>query len=304
MVRTLLVAMAVCALNAAWAEGEREEPKAKPDAQAGELEANAANAKIKEILTTRKVSFDFVETPAADALSFLKATLGVNLVVAPGVDLKQRLTLKVNEMNAGEALRWLARVAGAQVAVKNGAVVVSAMGKDDAAAGAGGEDNPANRRIAEVLKTKRVSFDFVETPFQDAMSFMQALLNVNVVVAPELRQGHILTLKVTDMEAGKALQWMARLVGAKLDIRDGAVCVWKEPGEPGAPRRAEGAREPRPHRMIGKAQFSLGAAASVELYLYEDDLPPELRGAIVNALQKALAAELEKAAKREGGGKN
>ena len=50
--------------------------------------------------------------------------------------------------------------------------------------------------------------------------------------------------------------------------------------------------------------MSLGPSASVEFYLYEDDIAPELRNAVLHALQRTLAAELRKVGKAEEGAGN
>jgi len=319
------VAGCVCWLAVAGQAGEAKEPAPLPGAAVGAkpgallpgqpvptaLAPNPADAKINEILKTRQVSFEFVDTPLSDALSFLKATLGLTLVADPKVDMKQRLTLRVTDMNAGAALQWVLRVAGAQMTVRDGAILVTAAPKEEGPGKglAGGglvilEENDANRKIAEILKTKKVTFDFVETPFVDTVNFIQALVNVNIVLAPDVKKTQALTLRVNDMSVGQALQWMVKLVGAKMELKDGALFISAERPEANVPRKAEGGRDPRFQRMVGKAQVNLGPTASVEFYLYEDDIPRELREAVLNALQRALVAELRKAGKAEEGAPN
>jgi len=287
-----------CLPASAGQAGEAKEPAPLPGAPAGAGAAAPADAQINEILRTKLLSFDFADTSLADALSFFKATLGVNVVVAPDVDTKQRLTLRVADMNAGAALQWVARVAAARVAVKDGAIQVAAARQEEAPAkgwaGGEGAENEATRKIAEVLRTKKVTFDFVETPFADAVAFLQALVNVNIVVAPDVKKEQHFTLKVNDMTVGQALQWMVKLVGARMVVRDGAVFISADRRGGNAPLNLPGARDVRFHRMVGKAVINLGPAASVEFYLYEEDLAPELREAVLKALQKALAAELGK----------
>ena len=276
-----------------------------PGQPAAENPPDAADAKIHEILKTKQVSVEFDNAPLSDALSFFKATLGVNVVVAGNLDTKQRVTLQVNNMNAGAALQWMLRVAGAQMAVKNGAIHVAAGAREEGPVKVkpeGAADDEGTRKIAEAMKRK-VSFDFVETPLGDALNFLQALVNANIIVAPEVKRNQPLTLRVNDMPIGQALQWMVKLVGAKMEIRDGAIYISGEHGEVKPPARGGNVRDPRFNRMLGKAQVSLGAAASIEFYLYEDDIAPELREAVLSALQKALAAELRKVQGAEGAGK-
>lgn len=156
-------------------------------------------------------------------------------------------------------------------------------------------DDEGTRKIKELLRTKKATFDFVETPLQDALSFVRALLGVNIVIDPKVKLKEPLTLTVKEMNVGAALQWMLRLGGAELEIRNGAVYV--------APAQAQQRPvrpqyyQPQAHRrMLGKAQIKVGTVATVELYLYEDDLPPETRQMLLKLLQSSLEAELKKAA--------
>ncbi|MFC1805564.1 hypothetical protein ACFL09_01110 [Planctomycetota bacterium] len=159
-------------------------------------------------------------------------------------------------------------------------------------------DDEATRKIKELLRTKKVSFDFVDTPFQDALSFIRALLNVNLVIDPKINTKQTLTLTVKDMNVGAALQWMLRLGGAAMEVRDGAVYVAPDAQKkPGVVKRPKGYPQAyRYRRMIGKAQIKVGKVADVELYLYEDDVPPETREMLLKLLKARLEAELAKLA--------
>ena len=159
-------------------------------------------------------------------------------------------------------------------------------------------DDETTRKIKQLLATKKVSFDFVETPFEDAVSFIRALLGVNMVIDPKVNTKQPLTLTVKDMSVGTALQWLLRLGGAKMEIRDGAIYVAPDPQKRGVTaKRAAVYQQAYPHRrMIGKAQLKVGDVATVELYLYEDDLPTETRDMLLKLLKTALKAELAKMA--------
>ncbi|MBM4032348.1 MAG: hypothetical protein FJ291_11235 [Planctomycetes bacterium] len=167
-------------------------------------------------------------------------------------------------------------------------------------------DQPdADKAVSGLLKTKKVTFDFVDTPVADAMEFMRQLVGVNMVLAPEVDRQATLTLKGNDMLVGQALQWMARLVGAKMEVKDGAVVVQlAKEGEQDFPPKAKpdkgfGKFDPdkfRKHGLapLGKATIPLGNGASVELNLEEEDLDPDTRRVLLKLLQKQLLSELEK----------
>jgi hypothetical protein len=159
----------------------------------------------------------------------------------------------------------------------------------------GEADDEATVKIKKLLRTKKVSFDFVDTPFGDALSFIRALLDVNLVVDPKVKTKTPLTLTVQDMAVGPALQWLLRLGGATMDIKNGAIYVKPDTKAETARPKAHvyPARQYKYRRMIGRAKINVGELASVELYLYEDDLPPETREVLLKLLTTALEAELE-----------
>ena len=161
----------------------------------------------------------------------------------------------------------------------------------------------AIRTIKEALR-KRISFDFVETPIGDVIAFIQTLINVNVVVDPDIDRKTAVTLKVNNMTVGNALQWILKLVGAQMEIKDNALYISagaKDPATRARIKKLEGEldryRKQRTSRMIGKAQVKLGGVATIELHLYDDQLPTDVRNLLYKLLHEALTAELEKVRK-------
>lgn len=145
----------------------------------------------------------------------------------------------------------------------------------------------AEQRIFDVLRAKKVTFDFVETPLADVMNFIQNLVGVNMVVAPGVDRRADVTLRVHEMAAGPAVKWIATLVGARMDVRDGAVVL-----EPARDERRE--PPPGPRRPFGRATLSLGPGLTIEMELGEDDLRPEARQLLLFLLHKQLAGEAQK----------
>jgi len=175
-------------------------------------------------------------------------------------------------------------------------------------AAAEAKDDDAEAKIKDILKNKRVTFDFVETPIVDAMNFVQALIGANLVIDPGMDQQAPLTLRVNEMPVGQALQWMAKMVGAKMDVRDGAIVIQaakddeREFGpklklEKGPPLRlvelVERLKRPA-GRTLGKATIPLGNGIVVELNIEEEDLDPEMRRVLLRVLYNQLLADLEK----------
>jgi len=250
--------------------------------------------RIKEGLK-KKVTFDFVEKPLPDALSFLSDLTGTNVVLDPDAALyANKVTLRVKEMEAGAALDQVLRLNGLSRVERDGALFVSRpaeihgkrvlrmydvtdltidikdfQGRRQAVAGEpafvpqagakqteheaifgppqeGGlewrpqprerarpvivfEDKPPEweKRIREALK-KKVTFDFVETPLQDAINFLQSLVEVTIVVdTAATKDAPDVTLRVGHMELGQALNWIMKLTGLAYTIKDEAVFISK-----------------------------------------------------------------------------
>jgi len=169
----------------------------------------------------------------------------------------------------------------------------------------GAEEPEAEKKIKELLKTKKVTFDFVETPVVDAMNFMQQLIGVNLIVDPGLDKQMPLTLRVNEMPVGQALQWMARLAGGQMDVREGAVVieVAKEgdrefvvrPKHEKALLKADHEKMLRkPGQPFGKVTLPLGNGGTIEFALDEEDLGPEIRALVVRMLYRHLTGELAK----------
>lgn len=89
-----------------------------------------------------------------------------------------------------------------------------------------------NERRAEVADDdpfggKRVSFDFIQMPFSEAVAFVREKTGVNIVLDQEaVPENAEVTLKVTDMKASQALDWICNGVGLWwITEQDGSVLL-------------------------------------------------------------------------------
>jgi len=75
---------------------------------------------------------------------------------------------------------------------------------------------------------QKVSFDFVETPLQDILQFAHGLMdmpmNVDAKALAELDNPEV-TLKVTDMQLGQALDWTLKQVGMVYVTANGGILI-------------------------------------------------------------------------------
>ncbi|MCY3020316.1 MAG: hypothetical protein NTW87_14960 [Planctomycetota bacterium] len=90
------------------------------------------------------------------------------------------------------------------------------------------EDEPWKAEIAKKLERK-VTFEFVDTPLEEALSFLRTLVAVNLILDPravvEHRNTMPVTLRVQDMGVGLALQWVCKLADLKYELRENAIFV-------------------------------------------------------------------------------
>ena len=79
---------------------------------------------------------------------------------------------------------------------------------------------------------QRVTFDFQETPFEDAIGFLRQVTGVNIIIAPTVLAanggGGTVTLNVKDMRFGDALKWILELTTLKMALQDQAIFISNE----------------------------------------------------------------------------
>jgi hypothetical protein len=96
-----------------------EEKKAEP-AKAGVKEG--AKKSPREILDAAKVTFEFDQTPVAQAAEFMSKLTGVSIKVE--AKSAAMVTFKVDNMPASLALKWIARMCGMEVEYQENGVVM------------------------------------------------------------------------------------------------------------------------------------------------------------------------------------
>jgi len=94
---------------------------------------------------------------------------------------------------------------------------------------------PWEGRLREALE-RRVTFDFVETPLPDVVSFLANVADVNMVLDSEAAKGGVppISLRVENMTLGAALNWICKLVGFRFSLKDEAVFLSKPERIPSA----------------------------------------------------------------------
>ena len=173
-----------------------------------------------------RLSFDFVNTPLADVLSFLSCITPIHFVVDDLQDIRKRpATLRVSKMRLDHALGWICRAAHVKYGITKELILVTtperiARWRKRLKEGPyRGPENMPDKLRANM--EKRISFDFMETPLTDVAASLSDLTGVKIQFAPEVEAKKLLvTLKASEIRIGSALAWVARLHDLKFDPVD------------------------------------------------------------------------------------
>jgi tetratricopeptide (TPR) repeat protein len=86
-------------------------------------------------------------------------------------------------------------------------------------------------RVREAMN-KRVSFDFVETPLQDVLSFLGSFADVGIILDQDAIKGQNpqVTLRVKDMRLETAMNWICKLTGLRYTLKNEALFISNSKG--------------------------------------------------------------------------
>lgn len=106
--------------------GKRRPPRGRPQPAAPTTKGAGARERTRKALESKRVSFDFVETPLPDVLSFLTQITGVSFTLdARRVPEPWPISLRMNDVSLRSAAAWICRLAGLDYVVGDGAVIVT-----------------------------------------------------------------------------------------------------------------------------------------------------------------------------------
>ncbi len=77
---------------------------------------------------------------------------------------------------------------------------------------------------------RKVSFEFVDTPLDEAIAFLRNLADVTMIVDPRVMEAGAppINLRVTDMNLELALEWILRLADLGFTLKDNAIFIGKK----------------------------------------------------------------------------
>ncbi len=101
-----------------------------------------------------------------------------------------------------------------------------------------GED-PKDQKVLEQLDTIKVTFEFNEQPFVEAIDFLQTLAKLNIVAdKAKLKDAATVTLKLKDAPLSTALKLLTAQVDLTYGVRDGVILISDAEGLKRPPVRA------------------------------------------------------------------
>jgi hypothetical protein len=190
----------------------------------------------------RKVSLEFVDTPLTEGVQFLQTMVKMSMILDPlAIEKKGNtlVTLRITNEPLGDAFDRVFEIAGLDYAFIDGAVFVSTRERLAAEfeqraavalaeAAPEGQDDPEWKLETRKMLARKVSFEFVDTPFGEAIQFLQTLTRTTFVLDPGACENpgeKTVTLRVNAMSLGAALRWMASLAGLDYTFKDGAIFI-------------------------------------------------------------------------------
>jgi len=102
------------------------------------------------------------------------------------------------------------------------------MKREVTAIGAEEEEEPVWMPELKAKLDQKVSFDFVETPLADVVTFLTTITNATIILdnkSLENLQHNEVTLRVNDMKLSTALEWILKLVNLEYALKEGAIYI-------------------------------------------------------------------------------
>ena len=165
------------------------------------------NASIDEAVEYLRIKSRALDTSASDPK-------GVSILVRPSDKPSPSITLDLRDVPLGEALRYVAELAGLQMRVEPFAVVLAPPSKTVSTAAASGADHPITLPNVE----------FKDATIDEALQFIRlksrdldpAKKGVNIIKKPGGAEGAKITISLRNVPVNEALRYIASLAGHTL----------------------------------------------------------------------------------------
>ncbi len=195
------------------------------------------------LLSLRMAQVEFVETPLADAVSYLQqrsaeldpAKRGINIVLDPEVDQSATTSLALSDVTIGVCLICLVEQVGADYRKDAHAFMIVPAGEGELAKKElEPQANYANsEQAARARSLLMTQIEFKEAPLRDVLRFVSVKsredgsqnTGLNLVVDHRVDQDLPVTLRLNQVPASAVLSYVARTTGIEIRIEPWAIMI-------------------------------------------------------------------------------
>ncbi len=185
-----------------------------------------------------RVSFDVKDTEFSKVVILLAKMIdGGNNITVDGELKDKRVTLNVSEMRLQSAIFWVSRLAGAEAGIEENKVVIRKKGllKNPWTLHYSGEEKEEWYRKIKGKMEKRVSFNFLETPYEQVVLNLTQISGIPIILDPGVLNDdkgnpapQNITIKLDNMKFSSAFDWVSGLAGTYYTIAHEALYISKE----------------------------------------------------------------------------
>jgi hypothetical protein len=182
----------------------------------------------KELRSTlaRKVSFDFVDTPLADAIQFFAGLTKQKIILdAKAIEGAKPVSLKADNVVMIDALKQILDKAELEIQAGNDAVYIVKKGTPQSEVLK--PLAPVQDWEKEIYKKlqKKITFEFVDTPLSEAIFFISQQASSTIIFHPTILNEPSLNLRGKDETIEQVLMKMMRILDLNYEFTDHALCV-------------------------------------------------------------------------------
>lgn len=197
--------------------GAAEKPKVAQSEGTQDAETEAMKAAM-----AKKVSFEFVETPVAEAVGFIDSLISATFIIDPKLKQENKsVSLKVTDLPASEAMAKLAAQVGAKVYVKDGAYYIGKEVPADAFVPA---QAPAKLTAEQAKAVEAAIKDLANDDFNTREAASKAIADAGTGALPLLQAA---MKKTDDVEAQNRMQVLVQAFLEQLGGDEGSAALNK-----------------------------------------------------------------------------
>jgi len=187
-----------------------------------------------------KEAIQFVDVPLGDALVML-GTKSKTTIVAANAKLRElQINLPPRELTLEDTLMEVLRMSDLHCEFFHGGILVRRNGEPRPEELKSFDPHSESEKAIQKKLQRNVSFEFADTPFPEAINFLNSLTKISVVVDPAIDPNLSLSLRVQDITMEDALLWIMRLTGTRYMLRDDALFLFAEGAYPDEPETLTG----------------------------------------------------------------